>query len=386
MSTGSPYVAPSEIVQKIMQRLREHESHEFDAYASYNNNAEPHMLPQQQEGRLSVLSPDNRQFLERPRSKSPDMRNKRMIIGRYFIYIKSLSSGVNVNFNVGQRSFAFGRDGDLIEINPISTQSSVESDDVFGYSDDLSPDKSMTTGTTTINQMGPTVYHEDFETSNYPREPNESFLYKHNKPSLIDLRSHPSKDNRDSTETVIPVNVNNNYVSTATIHVVTDDNHNESTEAISPRRASEGSNAKSSMSSLQDQEEGRRHSDTVMHSMKDDDDSCRKRSLKRQAKIQDEDTVAEVDEDVTRRSTNLRLSESPRCSHCGKPERSHDDEEEAGVSCCYKGTSQNCWREMEKVLQKNKKLEDVVNKSRREMAEIRDMLSTVLSVRMEPGF
>ncbi|XP_001607149.1 uncharacterized protein LOC100123504 isoform X2 [Nasonia vitripennis] len=358
--TGSPYVAPSEIVQKIMQRLREHESHEFDAYASYNNNAEPYMLPQQQEGRLSVLSPDNRQFLERPRSKSPDMRNKRMIIG--------------------QRSFAFGRDGDLIEINPRSTQSSVESDDVFVYLDDLSPDTPST-----MNQLGPTVYSENFETSNYPKEPNNSFLHKHNKPRLIDLRSNPSKENRDSIETVIPVNINNNYLSTATINVATDKNHNESSEAASPRRASEGSNAKSS---LQDQEEGRRHSDTVMHSMKkSDDELCRKRNLRRQAKFRDEDTVAEVEEDVSSRATSLRLSdESPRCSHCGKPERSHDDEEEAGVSCCYKGTSQNCWREMEKVLQKNKKLEDVVNKSRREMAEIRDMLSSVLSVRMEPGF
>ena len=94
--TGSPYVAPSEIVQKIMQRLREHESHEHDPYAMYNSYEQ--YSPLHCGGTLSVLSPDSRQFLERPRSKSPDMRNKRMIIG--------------------QKSFAFGHDGDLIEIDP----------------------------------------------------------------------------------------------------------------------------------------------------------------------------------------------------------------------------------------------------------------------------
>lgn len=75
---GSPYVAPSEIVQKIMERLREHDSHEVDASSSHHEQ----YGPSHQNGRLSVLSPDNRQFLEQPRSKSPDMRNKRMIIGK----------------------------------------------------------------------------------------------------------------------------------------------------------------------------------------------------------------------------------------------------------------------------------------------------------------
>lgn len=75
---GSPYVAPSEIVQKIMERLREHESHETDT-SSYNCDQYGSF---QQNGKLSVLSPDNRQFLEQPRCKSPDMRNKRMIIGK----------------------------------------------------------------------------------------------------------------------------------------------------------------------------------------------------------------------------------------------------------------------------------------------------------------
>ena len=92
---GSPYVAPSEIVQKIMQRLREHESHEFDAFGYRLENGG---LPQQQEGRLSVLSPDNRQFLERPRSKSPDMRNKRMIIGKVSLFMNSVLRHILFNW------------------------------------------------------------------------------------------------------------------------------------------------------------------------------------------------------------------------------------------------------------------------------------------------
>lgn len=67
-----------------MQRLREHESHELlqdGDNAEGQQQQQPQQPQTQQEGRLSVLSPDNRQYLERPRSKSPDMRNKRMIIG-----------------------------------------------------------------------------------------------------------------------------------------------------------------------------------------------------------------------------------------------------------------------------------------------------------------
>lgn len=73
--------------------------------------------------------------------------------------------------------------------------------------------------------------------------------------------------------------------------------------------------------------------------------------------------------------------------------------------CCYKGKvckdckhDKNCpdycchvnkrkyRKKMEKIMQENKRLEDMLARSRREVAEIRDMLSNVLSVRMEPGF
>lgn len=78
---------------------------------------------------------------------------------------------------------------------------------------------------------------------------------------------------------------------------------------------------------------------------------------------------------------------------------------EDNQTCCYKGKickdckhGKNCpdcccyvnkrkyRKKMEKIKQENKRLEDMLARSRREVAEIRDMLSSVLSVRMEPGF
>lgn len=78
---------------------------------------------------------------------------------------------------------------------------------------------------------------------------------------------------------------------------------------------------------------------------------------------------------------------------------------EDNQACCYKGkVCKNCKhgkncpdcccyvnkrkyrKKMEKIMQENKRLEDMLARSRREVAEIRDMLSSVLSVRMEPGF
>lgn len=77
---------------------------------------------------------------------------------------------------------------------------------------------------------------------------------------------------------------------------------------------------------------------------------------------------------------------------------------EDNQACCYKGKvckdckhGKNCpdccyvnkrkyRKKMEKIMQENKRLEDMLARSRREVAHIRDMLSSVLSVRMEPGF
>jgi len=53
--------------------------------------------------------------------------------------------------------------------------------------------------------------------------------------------------------------------------------------------------------------------------------------------------------------------------------------------CCYT-EKQRYLRRMEKIVEENKRLEDMLARNRREMTEIRDMLNNVLSVRMEPGF
>jgi len=59
---------------------------------------------QQQQQQQSVLTPDNRRFLDSQGSKSPEIPRKRMIIGH--------------------RSYTFDCDGDLIEVEPVSPMSS----------------------------------------------------------------------------------------------------------------------------------------------------------------------------------------------------------------------------------------------------------------------
>jgi hypothetical protein len=61
------------------------------------------MNRQQQQQQQSVLTPDNRRFLDSQGNKSPEVPRKRMIIGH--------------------RSYTFGCDGDLIELDPVSPTS-----------------------------------------------------------------------------------------------------------------------------------------------------------------------------------------------------------------------------------------------------------------------
>lgn len=74
----------------------------------------------------------------------------------------------------------------------------------------------------------------------------------------------------------------------------------------------------------------------------------------------------------------VRYYEDKICKNCKHGSNCPD--------CCCHIDKRKCWKKMEKIMKENKKLEDMLAKSRREVAEIRDMLSSVLSVRMEPGF
>ncbi|KAK7793552.1 hypothetical protein R5R35_000390 [Gryllus longicercus] len=142
--SGASGAMPSVIVAKIMEKLREHERDSVHStgtseYASLVTTPPPevgrrfshhsslhhhhhhrHMLKRgsapsssspspssRQNTSLSVLNADNRRFLESQGSKSPEVPRKRMIIG--------------------QRSFTFGRDGDLIELESPSASSREDS-------------------------------------------------------------------------------------------------------------------------------------------------------------------------------------------------------------------------------------------------------------------
>lgn len=84
-----------------------------------------------------------------------------------------------------------------------------------------------------------------------------------------------------------------------------------------------------------------------------------------------------------------RLLDSPEGKdRCCKNDDSDEtcEHEEASMDCCCQTSSIHCRRKISKIMKKNQKLEDIVAKNRREMAEMREMLNSVMSVRMEPGF
>ncbi|XP_076238303.1 ki-ras-induced actin-interacting protein-IP3R-interacting domain olf186-M [Calliopsis andreniformis] len=395
--TGSPYVAPSEIVQKIMQRLREHESHKHDPYAAYHSHEQ--YTPQQHNGTFSVLSPDNRQFLERPRSKSPDMRNKRMIIG--------------------QKSFAFGHDGDLIEIKPDAKRSFEKdlnkSSNMIGNSEgsrNLEADKVSVEVGEKREEIVPKqlLFDDSIEFSDDTKSPKE----------------HSSSDETIDREGMsLSVSISQNISDI--------------------RRASDGSCDVKAGESLLTQ--GRRHSDSFVHAFEDGSResvlSQRRKTLKRQTRISDADSIShydsrqcipdtiqskefssqkdlnasktsknthnikesenikdnrgaecskafskEMDESIQSVDSSLSNESQQDCECCVEKnhslERARKDDEKS-TTCCCSGTTKY-WAKMEKIIKKNKNLENMVARNRREMAEIREMLSSVLSVRLEPGF
>ncbi|XP_053996842.1 protein ITPRID2 isoform X1 [Hylaeus anthracinus] len=392
--TGSPYVAPSEIVQKIMQRLREHESHETDPYAMYNSYEQ--YSPLQHSGTLSVLSPDNRQFLERPRSKSPDMRNKRMIIG--------------------QKSFAFGHDGDLIEINPSDIKESTEYNE-NNDSNVIESSKSQETNDILPKKL---LFDDSTEFSD----------------TEINFPLETCKENSNKQNTCLDEN----------IHLKTENSVNTNSQNLPDiRRASDGScdvKVGVNLSIAQ----GRRHSDSFVQTNGSESIlSQRRKTFKRQTRISDMDTISYYNSktsipDITQckdslhkkveigeHSTSTRVnslekiaenvalntedeSYGAKCSNTFSEktddilvkekqnndkcyieknqsvEQSCEDEGESTSSCCCRPGTTKYWNKMDKIIKKNKNLENMVVKNRREMAEIREMLSNVLSVRLEPGF
>lgn len=84
-------------------------------------------------------------------------------------------------------------------------------------------------------------------------------------------------------------------------------------------------------------------------------------------------------------SSDHSCTEDQTCCYKGKVCKDCKHGKNCPDCCCY-ANKRKYRKKMEKIMQENKRLEDMLARSRREVAEIRDMLSSVLSVRMEPGF
>lgn len=440
--TGSPYVAPSEIVQKIMDRLREHENHEADtSLCSYEQHS-----PLHQNGTFSVLSPDNRQFLEQSRAKSPDMRNKRMIIG--------------------QKSFAFGCDGNLIEISFNDTK--LISDDTDDNHDNT--DNHSVLATNESIKLKQLFSKEDIS-SGHTFSKNDKLVKQLSIDETEFLDSDQlSKDNRQSNSLNIAQNDTNMDSNDQECNISSAGDVKHQFQLCYPdiRRASDGScDTKSLENKMFD--ERRRFSDGAMRSV--DNKECtlmqKRKSFKRQSRICDTNAMhysnlnpdrssvsntifesninseGEVSKDITDSTHQLDIrkasesiedknileirtdmvspSEEPNCmpssSKIGESAdkmehfESIKDSSPSDYSCtedqicsykakvckdckhskkcldcrCY-AERQKYIKKMEKIMEENKKLEGMLARNRREMAEIRDMLNSVLSVRMEPGF
>ncbi|KAL2732024.1 uncharacterized protein V1478_004712 [Vespula squamosa] len=432
--TGSPYVAPSEIVQKIMERLREHESHEMDAYAIYNAYEQHNKIYPQP--RHSVLSPDNRQFLEQPRSKSPDMRNKRMIIG--------------------QKSFAFGHNGDLIEIClPNTKETSHEEVDNYCTITDISKLRELKE--MHIKSEKSSIHKLD---ESIKRKLSDQF---NDSTEYFGTDELPSNyfDDQETLNMKYKLKEKEQSKSIATI---TEKDNNIFFEYVGTRRASEGYD-EVNLGENNIIPDGRRFSDSIiMKNQINEGLLDRRRGLKRQARVNELDAencycssqiiskvlqekefgsdlstdlyaTSEKITDIKKLNSTLESTHEVECLNTEKPNENYGPfkiykyspsistntsstsstttllktkdnsckkknrtcdckekldhiyrTEDMHADCCCQFDDSKCWEKVEKIMQENKKLEDIVAKSRIEMAEIRDMLNNVLSVRMEPGF
>ncbi|XP_034947700.1 uncharacterized protein olf186-M isoform X2 [Chelonus insularis] len=396
--TGSPYIAPSEIVQKIMQRLREHESHELETYP--NNNSELYYqnisLP---DGRFSVLSPDNREYLEEQRSKSPDTRKKRIIIG--------------------QKSFVFDGEGDLIEVKSRSTNDSTSNNNKntdYPNNSIISSFELDTTNSDEVNDqlicnnltedkkekrdtnLQGSTHIEETESSDSHSE-TESYLNEYS--SMIDSKKEYSQENNNSTP--------DNFRQSKVIDNYLNENESPSEVIDNIRRTSNSCDSQTDSTIHNGNNVNQLNNEGIQ--MESERIAKKRRSLQRQARIdvpssstEFEDLNSIVDginilDDEQMSASNIpdvelenpikqKIHNQKRCDACRKSDEltkkgKHDTEVQ---DCCHHTYSPSCWRKMRKIMKKNEKLENMMARNRQEMAEIRDMLSNVLSVKMEPGF
>lgn len=328
---------------------------------------------------------------------------------------------------IGQKSFAFGHDGDLIEIDLSNANKSSGHDS----NNDSNTIKNLETSAELTNSE--TAHYDITEkrkivTKGLSLEENVEYDNSDTEPSI---KTHKGNSNAEN----VNFDKNANCEEDVSLNV-TSYNLNDI------RRASSGScdtTTVKTSSAIQ----RRRYSDGFVHTTKNSNETNllrKRRTLKRQTRISDADTTNYCDsevcisdtmhckesecnlhtkDDTCEHSENIRtesmqnINENPvmkyssctlsdEANNCAQPdssnsikkEQQYDNDccikknqsvhsEEETTCCCHSGTKKY-W--MEKIIQKNKNLENMVVKSRREMKEIREMLNNVLSVRLEPGF
>lgn len=360
---------------------------------------------------------------------------------------------------IGQKSFAFGCDGNLIEI---------------------SNDTNLASNNTIDSHNNSLDFNESIELEQSPLEENITLEHRYfskndkklSKQLSFDTVDFPEtdqllKDNREiansSNIAQNGTNVDNNEQEYNSFN--TTPTKNEKHEFFDVRRASDGScDAKSLKNKIFDGR--RRFSDGAMRTIESQSMECtlmqKRRSLKRQSRVCDTtaihyyepislasnaiieckiDNEEEISSDVTNsthqlnmlkplestESKNLELktdtesllrepnymsslSKSETIDKMKRFETIEENSPSINHSCmqdnqaccckdkicidCKRSKNSDCrhvdkrkyWRKMKKIMRENKKLEDMLAKSRREVAEIRGILSSVLSVKMEPGF
>lgn len=347
--------------------------------------------------------------------------------------LRSLYENVTVP---GQKSFAFGHDGDLIEINPSDAKRSFENN--------LNSDSAVAENSEILGNLGGTDIDRHKVSDEVAIQKTEKIIPK--KLLFDDCIEHSDTDVNSSMKTREEHSNTGNTSLDEKIDYNEDILLNTSSQNLYDfRRASDGScNVKpgENLSTVHE----RRHSDSYVHAF--EDGSCgsvisqKRRTLKRQTRISDIDAISYHDlktcgsykavgtcepsasirtkslqkmEDLPSRSehescgaecSNTFSNETDDCIQSVDSillnEKQQEDctcsieknqslervsmgEEEAATCRCCPGTTKY-WEKMEKMIKKNKNLESMVVRNRREMAEIREMLNSVLSVRLEPGF